>query len=311
MSIKIILNGYYRSGTTFLWKYLKDSFPEHISFYEPLHTELALSIHQEEKGGENNRLHGEFLWQEYLNLTSEKLSQIIAHNPNANKEGIKSEQDLLTYLDLFEEMKEKVILQPNRLHFFIDTVSKEYNSKMIHVIRHPLDVYASMKKAYLNVKSPVYKIAKKLFYPGFWISPGFDLSKEYRWINENKKYPIDKRCNWFNKYFSLDHFGKFVVIWTISNYYAIKSIEKNKGLILVYEELVDNPKKISKDLEKFLKTKFENPIRVKRKNSFKFSNSELKRLVRAVKKYKIEKEFRYVIDRAKKRKINYLKKHYL
>jgi len=74
---------------------------------------------------------------------------------------------------------------------------------------------------------------------------------------------------------------------------------------------VDNPKKISKDLEKFLKTKFENPIRVKRKNSFKFSNSELKRLVRAVKKYKIEKEFRYVIDRAKKRKINYLKKHYL
>ena len=41
MAIKILINGFFRSGTTLIWSILKDCNPKYLVLYEPFHPSLA------------------------------------------------------------------------------------------------------------------------------------------------------------------------------------------------------------------------------------------------------------------------------
>ena len=283
MGIKIVVNGYFRSGTTFLWGFLKDSLKEHSCYYEPLHPDLSNAIRRETYEKKENKIHKSYLWQEYIKLDKEKINEILRNNPNVNLNGIKNDEEVLNYFNIFDKLKNKTLLQPNRLHFHLDLISKKYNPKIIHVIRHPLDVYLSMNKMYYNVcDNSGQKILKWILKSIiFQRASGFNLNKEYNWIIKYTGYPLIKHNNWITKYFNWrDNFGKFLVIWTISNYYAIKAVEN-------------------------IKVNYNTPV-IKKGNYYKFNPKQIKKVLKSIKKYQIEKEFNYIIKKLDKEGINYI-----
>lgn len=317
MAIKLVVNGYFRSGTTFVWGYLRDSLPNYICFYEPLHYGLGTWIQREKRKKIKDPLIKELLWQEYINLGDEELVKFLRNHPSATKDGIYNESALVTYFNNLNKIPKPVLLQPNRLHFFLDTFKREYGAKIIHVIRHPLDVYNSIlnvdKTMYLNgnkkgkLKYYSKKVLKTL-YPNIRLHLGdFEVEKDYRWIRTHIGLPYQHEDNWSIKYFHRQsYFEKYVIVWTITNYYALKTIKNEQGYLLVYEELVKYPQKVTKDLEAYLDLKIKNKPSVMKNNAFKFEKSQLKGLAQVIEKYGLQEEFNYIIATVAKRKINYL-----
>jgi len=296
--IRIILNGYFRSGTTFLWRYLNNSLKnDFICFYEPLHPELAKLVSLSLKGERFNFLHKDFLWEEYTQLNERILNKLFINHPNITNDGISNEFVLKLYLDIFDNLNKKVLLQPNRLHFFFDFLSQNYNCKIIHIVRHPLDVFSSMQKMYddnphRGIKRLIIKILKP--YGALYLT-NFEIEKNYLWIKRH--YGINSN-NFSIRFFNpFDIFGKFVVVWTISNYYAMKSLERNKGHLIVYEKLIQDTTSTLKDLCNYLEIPYNSDLSIKENNSFKFEKNEIQRLLKKVKSYGIEKEFNYILQK--------------
>ena len=301
MPIKIVVNGYFRSGTTFIWKYLKESLRDYACFYEPLNPELALYIKKEKHTKRKDRMHNEYLMQEYLSLDEGTLNRLLLNHPSTNKSGIYNEEALKAYLDIFHNLPCNVLLQPNRLHFFLDLFFNEYKAKVIHIIRHPLDVYLSMQKAYsYNYNSSITKSILKKMLKVFAIQNKYDVDKDYKWIAKHTGYPYASLESWNIKYLNrFDYFSKFVVVWVVSNYYAIKTIEKNGGLLVAYEEayeeLLQNPEEVLfKQLSVYLNTDLKSASAIKNNNYFKFSGRDFKKFQNIISQYKLEKEFEYI-----------------
>ncbi len=317
MGIKIVVNGYFRSGTSFIWNFLKKSLPnDFICFYEPLQLEIATAIQREKTNKTKDKLINQFLWQEYINLGEYQLHKLLRNHPSATNDGILNEKALEGYFDEINKLYSNILLQPNRLHFFLDFFKKRYNSKIIHVVRHPLDVYLSI----INVDKTIYENSKRKnkikYYLGRVIKKvpsirtrlgEFEVEKDYLWIRRHVGLPYIQQDSWKMKYLNYQsYFEKMIIVWIFANYYAIKTINEENGYLLVYEELIKEPSKVAKDLEKYLEIKIEQIPKVKSGNSFKFKNKELKKLKKVIAKYKLEEYFEYINEEIKRRGINYL-----
>jgi hypothetical protein len=237
------------------------------------------------------------------------LDRILLNHPNCTKSGISSERDLRDYFDVINSLPDNIMVQPNRAHFFLGTFFREYDSKVIHIVRHPLDVFLSMKKAYLNNPVLLKRLARKVLHP-FIIHDNFDVKKDYEWIMKHTGYPYASYDNWNLKYIrKLNYFDKFVAVWTISNYYAIKSIQENHGLLVVYEELIRRPKDVLQQICDYLDIGYKSLPEIKKDNCFKFANSNLKKLERSVSRYKIGEQFHYVVNQINYNNIDYLREY--
>ncbi|MBT3324410.1 hypothetical protein HN865_04010 [Candidatus Woesearchaeota archaeon] len=303
MTVEIVVNGYYRSGTTLVWNLMKEGIKNHVSFYEPLHPDLPQVINEDKE----NRIHKYKLWQEYLKLKPVVLDKLFRCHPNLGKNTIDRDSELKEYFDIYHNMNEKIILQTNRSHFFLDLIKKEYNPKVVHIIRHPIDVYSSMTKMYLDVEINYLKkgLKKSLFSVAFKKASGFDLEKEYNWIYQHLGYPKNAYTDWKIKHLNkISNFERFMVVWIISNYYALKSIERNKGLLLSYEEILT--KKGIERLEKFLKIKVDKKTKLKKENYYKFNNNKLKNMKKVIDKFQLNEEWNYINKSLKKIGIDYI-----
>lgn len=302
MGIKIIVNGYFRSGTTFIWKSLKNQLPNYLCFYEPLHPNLAMHIQEFKKKQKKDNLHNELLWEDYLNIPEEDLNAILINNPNLTKFGITGEQAINEYLQIFNKLKKPVLLQPNRMHFFLRNAPAD--TKVVHIIRHPIDVLRSMEKAYLKSEYISLRILKRLGNIYFFQKlNAFDIDKEYKWINQHIGYP-PKEDFLFRKIRELDYFGKFVVVWTISNYYAIKSLNSNNGYLLIYEKLISDKEEFTR-LCKFLDLEIRKIPFIHEPSSLKFTKFSIKRFKAKIIEYNLEKEFEYIDNELNRRGISY------
>lgn len=301
MPIKIIQNGYFRSGTTFMRDYLMSQLPGHLCFDECLHPNLASYIRNEQRTNEKSIL------QEYLNFGVEFLNKVLLNHPNFTQNGIYNERAFVDFFDVFNELHNSVLIKENRAHFFLNVFFDRYQAKVIHLIRHPLDVFFSIEDVYFSssslFKRSINRLIKPLIFRDF-----FEIFKEYHWIKNHTGYPYTSPYNWEIKCLRKNKFiDKFLVVWTISNYYALKSIEKNRGLLIVYEDMLNHPKKIQQQLSDYLKIEFLEPPEVKKDNYFKFRKSMIQKLSNIVSLYKIDKEFDYVIQKIKEKSgIDYL-----
>lgn len=297
MAIELVVNGYFRSGTTFIWDFLKSTLDEsnYLSLYEPLSPEMAIMI-RKEKQDYKNRLHNKFVFKDYLKLDEQDLLNILRNNPNANLFGIDSDSSLENYLDIFHTLNEKIFLQPNRMHFHLDLVFENYTKKVIHVIRHPLDVYLSITQgAYKLVDSKYKRLVHEILKP-FFLVKSFEIEKQYQWINLKIGYPYTYKdsinlrvVNKFNT------FEKFVVVWVVSNYYALKSIEKNCGLLVVYEDLLVNPNENTHKIASYLELELKDIPNVRKDNYFKFDHKLINKINKVVHKYSLDDEFKYIL----------------
>ena len=299
MSIKFVVNGYFRSGTTFIWKSLKDTLPEYLGLYEPLHPKLAKYIQNARMHHTKDPLHNEFLWDDYLAIDKKKMNVILLKHPNMTFHGIQSKKKLQDYLDEINTLKQDVFLQPNRMHFFLELPKQRYNAKIVHVIRDPIDVFQSMRSAYykntplwlfpIKQITEIYNLQKK---------NAFQIHQDFHWILNHKKYPHKLSILKKTK-MEYDLFGKFVFVWVLSNYFAIKSLEKNKGYLLIYEKFTQNPKKEFLKLCRFLEIECKTYPKVKSKE--KVQDKKLKkRFLKKIREYNLQKEYDYITLRLEK-----------
>lgn len=304
MSIKFIVNGYFRSGTTFIWKSLKDTLPRYLGLYEPLHPKLAEHIQKARIDHTKDPLHNEFLWDDYLAIEKEKMNSILLKHPNMTFFGIQSKEKLQDYLDEINTIKQDVFLQPNRMHFFLDLPKQRYNAKIVHVIRNPIDVFQSMRSAY-------YKNTP------FWLFPIKKITENYN-LQKKNAFQVHQDLHWIIKHqkkssppnilkrikLEYDLFGKFVFVWVISNYSAIRSIENNKGYLLVYEKLTQNPRKEFLKLCQFLQIECKTYPKVQSKEKATYKKLQ-KKFSNKIKEYNLQKEYEYITLRLEKEKIRY------
>lgn len=302
MAIKLVVNGYFRSGTTFVWDFMKEALREegYLSLYEPLNPDMAILINKE-RDNRINVLHDRFVYKEYLEIDERTLARLLRNNPNANGFGIENDAALIAYLDIFHGMERKLFLQPNRLHFHLDLLFERYGANVVHVIRHPLDVYLSIAKgAYVLVESRFKRALHALARP-FLLVRSFEIEKQYRWINYKAGYPAGYRdsirLRLLNRF---DAFEKFVVVWTVSNYCALKSIQAHGGMLLVYEQLLGDPERALQRLNGYTGTEVREIPAVRRDNFYKFDAKMLEKFHQTVAKYSLGREFDFILDAVQK-----------
>jgi hypothetical protein len=304
MAIKILINGYYRSGTTMLFHQVNNALPANsVGFYEPCYPLLGLVVRNEDSSKIRN-LHGSTLWKSYQDLPEQIFDDVLRNHPNPDKKGIQNDQALIEYLNIYQNMSSDSFLQTNRYHLFLSVIKNEFEPITIHVIRHPLNVFASIKKAYsgnaTGIKALVKKI-KLLFDAGDF----FGNKSEFAYLLQRTGKPSSIYQNWNLKYiFKPTFFERIIVNWTISNYAALKSIEKNGNKLVVYEELVSKPSKVFAELSETLGFVVSAPDKVKNTKEEISKEASIK-LQHTLRKFNLESEFEYIKSQVAQKGIQY------
>ncbi|MFM1998577.1 MAG: hypothetical protein RL204_524 [Bacteroidota bacterium] len=304
MAIKILINGYYRSGTTMLFNQVNQSLPSnYIGFYEPCYPLLGLVVRNEEPN-KISKLHGSTLWKSYQNLDESDFIKLLRNHPNTNKLGIANDKALLQYLDVFNGFNKDSFLQTNRYHLFLEEIKKEYSPTLFHIIRDPNSVYDSIKKAYTGNTSGIKKIIKKIrlaFGPGDF----FGNKTEFSYLIQKTGKPKVIYQNWKLKYFSKPNFYERVIInWTLSNYYALQSIARNGDKLIVYEEMMKQPTKVFSEISQLLGFIVAQPQEL-RNQEYSPLLSKKTLLYNTIQKFKLEQEFEYINEQIKYSGIQY------
>lgn len=302
MPISIILNGYYRSGTTFLWQTLKNEIHNHISVYEPLNPDIPWSMRKEAETREFFSLHNQPLWEFfYRNLNWQQQAKLLINHPNTGTHGINHEQALINYFDLIESYfpDQSIYLQTNRAHFFLDTLINKYNCKLIHIIRNPVYVYQSIINAFYKgehnnfFKKGIKKVTGKIT-----LGYAFEIDKEFHWIQQKLGYPyFFQETILFRLFHHFYNFEKFVTNWVISNYYALKHIENNGGLVLYYEDFLHDKNNTFNTINQYLGTNIDpGHVAVNKPKKIQNFNKIQRKFIKALEFNKITHEYAYLVS---------------
>ncbi|UXD22732.1 hypothetical protein IPA_07755 [Ignicoccus pacificus DSM 13166] len=266
----ILINGSPRSGTTYLYRYLKKWNP--YALFEPV---SALVCEKSLPDGVNK--HSIILSSPAYSLR--KLGEVAELNVFWPR---------IMVLDFLEKIK-GIPFKEITLHLYLDEplITKEWEP--YHIVRDPVSVYLSLKEVLLSPRM-IWKLTG-------WIAELRDndvpllknlvsslakLQVYMMSVNEiaGKLMQLTK-CKYEVRY--QDLFEAFMVYWILANYHAVRKVDEER--LLVYEE----PKTFLK-LPNFEEYAKENPPKpVKRKNE-KLS----KRIPEIIKKYELEPEWEYL-----------------
>jgi hypothetical protein len=304
MAIKILINGYYRSGTTMLFHQVNNALPANsVGFYEPCYPLLGLVVRNEDSSKIQN-LHGSTLWKSYQDLPEQIFEDVLRNHPNPDKKGIQNDQALIEYLNIYHNMSSDSFLQTNRYHLFLSVIKNEFEPITIHVIRHPLNVFASIKKAYSGNATGIKALVKKIKLL-FDVGDFFGNKSEFAYLLQRTGKPSSIYQNWNLKYiFKPTFFERIIVNWTISNYVALKSIEKNGNKLVVYEELVSKPSEVFAELSETLGFIVSAPDKIKNTKEEISKEASIK-LLHTLRKFNLESEFEYIKSQVAQKGIQY------
>jgi hypothetical protein len=216
--IEFVLNGYFRSGSTRVWKMLKEGTPEAINLYEPLHPKLFNLIHDKFSG-----LHGISVWDDYAKVPPRILNQMRLKLKDFTC--LFYFEDVEPYLDAINSIEEKVTLQPNRMYFVLKDVAQKYNCKIVHLVRDPADNFLGFVEMFAmygkNVKEDC----------DYWVDTvcGFVGCVEEQYNAITKKFDAPKVTKFLDK---------FLVVWTYCNYYAVDQADDNI-MVTNFEDLTE------------------------------------------------------------------------
>lgn len=214
---KVLINGSFRSGTSYIWKKFYDVYGSDV-LYEPCHENLNRFISKGQKE-KVDPLHGMAVWNVYTDLHADVIDSFFPYQISSLHDF-----DIDGYVSRLEELHHaSLILQANRWHFFYN-LFQDRGYRIFHVIRNPHEVYKSIYSAYSSqggwckrqIKRvlPEQYIGKKAFNNESF----FRLSLEIKALEKKIiKEMSAKEC--------------FLYAWVIFNYYAIGSLGKNDKVI--------------------------------------------------------------------------------
>lgn len=296
--LKFILNGNFRSGTTMLWKIMRDSNPDMCVFCEPLHNELFLSIYREQELKQYG--HGYPTTSEYVKQGDDFLKCLRQSHPTIGNDVYTFKVDeVIKYLKVFDSMDKHVILQPNRMHFILSAIARSFDCKVAHIIRHPLDVFLSVM-----FSSPKLKRVRNLF--------GFN-PYELRLFRNQNPFFLAEQCDFISNYFGLlparmallkkylhpkrYYLQRFILSWTVTNWYAVTEIDASDGMVIRYEDVVISNDSL-RNLSTFAGIKINfSKVKLHSKSIGKYSNRDLELCFVLADKMRIGDKFRYLAQR--------------
>ena len=132
----------------------------------------------------------------------------------------------------------------------------------------------------------------------------FGIKNEFNWILKRVGKPETYYQNPLIRLkFKMSLFEKFVVVWTVSNYQALKSVDQCNGFILVYEDFLKNPEKVTGRLSNYLGVKIKNNQCVNKTKLQSFKN--IKHFKKVAKKFGLEKELNYILKTVQNQDVSY------
>jgi len=253
--IKCIFNGYFRSGTTLIYKCIVNSGVDAAVFYEPFHENLLKNIYF----GYSKKIHNlEDLFEPYKSIDIRQIKNLSNSNKRKRIDRIfwwkdkynlyKNKKKIEIIEKIFNNLKSDVILQTNRYHLNYESI----NAKIFHIIRNPIDV----KNSLIRLRSNNRRNIRKIFY---------DLMGNFIPININ--FITKRKNNYWHSIEYIEEINKIhnlklnlkkiynsgpdsiIISWVLCNYFALKSL-KDKENIIIYEELITEPDNIIKNVYK-------------------------------------------------------------
>jgi len=239
MSLDTIINGYFRSGTTIFWQIVAESNPDYAVFYEPCNTALFHKLRAHNSHRDPDPIHEINLWDEYFKH-DELIERLRWAHPNLNEPFPTDYPTLEAYAEVFHRLPSKVILQTNRWQFHLACLHHSFDCKIIHIIRNPISIFRSVQEASLKNRSAIYRSATQLLSPilqrrAFRMDSNFGFIWKRYGIPPTEKNPIKRIQFFFNA------FDQHFIAWIISNYVALKQLEKTQGLLICYEDAIRSP----------------------------------------------------------------------
>lgn len=302
MAIKFLINGFFRSGTTFLFNQVKEHLPDHKCFYEPCYPKLGIIVKNYKRTNlKTDKLHNASLWNEYAELLDSDFHTILRNHPNTNNKGISNDSSLFNYLDTYNNLNSQSVLQTNRYHLYLGAIQSRYSIPVVHIIRNPIDIYYSLVKSYTKRTSGVKNIARKLIFP-FTSNNYFGQDSELKHNIERLGLPAVFYDNWKFRYFNKVTFKEKVYInWVLCNY-AVLAAEQDI-LITFYENLTTQTESESKRISDHVLADIQ--IQNAKHTVSKKSNSEIKYFLSVIEKYKLNHCLEIIQIEMSAQKINY------
>ncbi len=285
MAVKLVINGFFRSGTSVFWKIVRASNPETIVFYEPCHEEILKYIARFTEEPFIDELHNMSLWDEYVAIPG--LTERIARkhpNPGLGMVFPEDRDRLLSYIGIYDELPSPTILQSNRWSFALKDIAERFETGLIHIIRNPFDVFDSMTRIYFNQGSALKQMVKKGGKPLF-ASNAFQIGVMFDQVHKLTGKPAVNLTSLERLHYSLNAFDAFLVAWVMSNRAAVADVMAKDGMIISYENFLKHPEEGKKEIESRFDISFD---------CMKTLNAPIR--IDAV----TQDEERYLTDRAKK-----------
>lgn len=287
-NLKLIINGSFRSGTSVLWKLVKQSNPDIVCFYEPCHPELLPLLNEHPKG-RVNPLHGMIVFDEY----HESFPDLTIFDDSLSRTAVLPEsiEPIMGRIARFESLGKPYILQANRWHLHLEELSRHYGCPVLQLVRSPYRVWESIQRGIRNQGKLTYQIRR------FLINRTLG-----EFFASNQIYEICSRHAAIKHPRFSTSFERFIVGWLISNYCATQSALKTEGKIVIYEELCHSGGEILKDFD-LRGVRFDECGMLHRKASVFLNDSELLKLRSIARKYGVTAELDRLIEVLESRKV--------
>jgi hypothetical protein len=298
MSLKLLVNGFFRSGTTIFWKILRDSNPSMSVFYEPCHEQILDNLKKFRQEPFDDEVQGFKVWDEYMTVAG--LIEIIgANHPNLGRGNIFPEKadDVIAYANIYDQLDKDCVLQTNRWSFCVEQIGKAYDCRVIHIIRNPFDVYSSMQRVYMGQGSAFKRMIKNVFNP-FFAGRAYGITDMYKFAI--RKFDQDYGGLDDSSGFAVKEsaFNMFLIVWTLSNFHAIKGLEAIGETVVVYEKLISDSKRAEELVEGASGVAFKCEGILKKSKRVQFiDNKEREDLVSQAQKLGIGEQIRYIFSK--------------
>jgi len=234
MPLTLIANGYFRSGTTHIWRILKYNNKNTPVLYEPFHPHLNSLLKSERK--KSNILHNTSLWDDYFSLEKQSLNRLTKSTPskrifNYNK----FETKISEHIKSIHTHPNEIWIQTNRLSLSLRTIGKLLpDAEIIHIIRNPLEVYSSTQNAYSISRNFIYKLSKTLLKPILY-KYNFETIFDYKFIYKNPQ-PLEINKQALPHPAIASQFEMFCTVWITHNFHALKHTARYNSFF-TYESL--------------------------------------------------------------------------
>jgi len=219
--IELVLDSYYRQGSTILFKILELSNPDKIVLCEPFHEGL-FKILKKVHVGTIDPLHKIPIWDGYFKLSKNILTRLEKIHTKVARQCpfIINFNDVKEYLDILHEIDKSIIFKSVRAYFILDKIKRRYNCKTIHIVRNPANTWIDFLHTSITDNEEL-----------FWKV----TTTNYLWNDVSGSFYLGDLYEAIRKYFDLPkartNYERFITCWVITNYHGII----NSDVQIIYE----------------------------------------------------------------------------